>query len=162
MKKTVLMLLVLCMVFFMTSCDGSGGSGGGGDDSSTKYVISDINPKDDISSEIEAVSGGIKFTAIGVETIINDAITLKGNDFSSTLKITEDGMVMLNMTFTGTWSGNETSMTLNVKEEKDNISGITQSSTETWTYAVSDGGNTLVRNEAYPATDSWHPTYKKQ
>ena len=49
-----------------------------------------------------------------------------------------------------------------VAEEKDNIAGITQASTETWTYVVSDGGNTLTRNEAYPATDDWHPTYKKQ
>ena len=161
MKKTVLILLALSLVMFMTSCD-DGGSSGGGNDSSKKYVISDINPKDIIETEIEAVSGGIKFTAIGVVTIINDTITLGNSNFTNTLKITEDGTEVLNMTFTGSWTGNETSMTLNVEEEKDNIAGITQASTETWTYVVSDGGNTLTRNEAYPATDDWHPTYKKQ
>ena len=115
-------LLALCLVLALTGCDG--GSGGGGNDSSITYIISDINPKDDISSPIESVSGGIKFTAtesfIDVETIINDTITLKkDNTFSSTLKITEDGLVAFNTTFTGTWSGNDTSMTLTVKEAKE-------------------------------------------
>ena len=164
MKATKLFaFLALCLVLALTGCDSGGGGGGNSNDSGKNYVISDINPKDLITSDIEPVSGGIKFTATGVETTIYDTITLKDDKtFTDKLKIMEDGTTVMNFTFTGTWESDGSSMTLKVKEEREEITGTTQAVTETWTYVVSDDGNTLTKNEAYPASAGWCPTYKKQ
>ena len=165
MKKFILILLAFSMVLFLTGCDGGGG-GGGSDVSSTSYIISDINPKDDITSDIDNISGGISFTATALlipeEVTIYDKLILKSdNTFSCTLKMLGDGAVVVpNTTFTGTWTGDDTTMTLTVKQAEE--AGVTEPYNDTWTYVISDGGNTLTKNEAYPATNGWCPTYTKQ
>ncbi len=162
MKKLLFLLLAVCLIGFLTGCDSGGGGsssggGNGGNGGTMTYVVTGLLNATGTSG-LTTIDGGIRYTVTAGPEVHEDYSTLTIDVDNKTFSLYEkdviDGVVMADLTYTGTWEQtSSTTITAHCNKSKDTGTGT--ENPQNWDTVFAIDGNTTYWTSGEPFNWIW-------